>query len=271
MNIKFDFSGKTVIVTGSAGGIGKAIASSFSESGAKVIIADYNEKLGKETAKEISAKTGNHAEFIYVDVTKQSSADALVNEVMDRHKDIDILVNNAGVSGKISGNPLTGTEDSDFDSTYNVNVKGLYHMCKSIYDIFKNKKSGKIVNMASVAGHSTNLALVHYSVSKAAAITFTRNLALELGPSLVNVNCVCPGYVYTDIYKNAADQFRAKVPAYKDLSGLEICESIAKTNCAMKRLQTGEDIAKAVMFLSSDEAGNITGEILDVAGGFKLY
>lgn len=271
MNVKFDFKDKIVIVTGSAGGIGKAIATSFSKAGAKVIVADYNEKAGKKAAEEIFAETGKLVEFMYVNVVEQSSTDKIVKSVMERYGDIDILVNNAGVSGKISGNPLTGTDDSDFDNTYNVNVKGLYHMCKSVYDLFKSKKSGKIINVASVAGHSTNIGLIHYSVSKAAAISFTRNLALELGPSLVNVNCVCPGYVYTDIYKNAADQFRAKVPAYKDLSGLEICKSIAKTNCAMQRLQTGEDIANAVMFLSSDEAKNITGEILDVAGGFKLY
>lgn len=271
MNIKFSFTDKVALITGSAGGIGKAIASAFSQAGAKVIVADYNEKLGKETAKEISANTGNLVEFMFVNVIEQSSTDEVVKNVIEKFGDLDILVNNAGVSGRISGNPLTGTDDSDFDNTYNVNVKGLYHMCKSVYDIFKNKKSGKIINMASVAGHSTNIALVHYSVSKAAAISFTKNLALELGSSLVNVNAVCPGYVYTDIYKNAADQFKAKVPAYKELSGLEICESIANTNCAMKRLQTGEDIANAVMFLSSDEARNITGEILDVAGGFKLY
>lgn len=271
MNIKFDFTDKIVIVTGGGGGIGKAIAREYNKAGAKVVIADYNEKLGTEAASEISAETGNSAEFIFVDVTKQSLADAVVAKTLEKFGDIDILVNNAGVSGKISGNPLTGIDDSDFDSTYSVNVKGLFHMCKSVYNLFKNKKSGKIINIASVAGHSTNLPLLHYSASKAAAITFTRNLALELGPDHVNVNCVCPGYVYTDIYENASQQFREKIPAYKDLSGLEICEAIANNNCAMKRLQSAEDIAYGVMFLSSDEAKNITGEILDVASGFKLY
>lgn len=267
--IKFDFSGSTVLVTGGAGGIGKGIALGFGRAGANVVIGDMKKEDGLATAAEID-QAGGHGLFVELNVADQDSVNAYVQAALDKFGSIDVLVNSAGVSNRIFGDPFTDLVDEDFDRTYSVNVKGMVHTARSVYDMFRNRGSGRIINVCSVVGHSTNPLNVPYAVSKAAALNLTMNLAKELGPFQVTVNALCPGYVYTPMYENAAPAMIAKLPNLKGCSGKEMVAFFAKSNCAMKVEQTTEDMANGALFLASDGARNITGLVLDVAGGYKI-
>lgn len=267
--VKFDFSGSTVLVTGAAGGLGRAAAIGFGRAGANVVVGDMKKEAGLETVALIE-KAGGKAVFQEVNVTDQQSVAEFVNAGIDAYGTIDILVNCAGVANRVFGNPFTELQIEDFDRTYAVNVKGMVNTCQAVYDLFRNRGSGRIINICSTVGHSTNLLTVPYAVSKAAALNLTLNLAKELGPFGVTVNAVCPGYIYTDIYENAKDAFVAKVPSLAGMTGKEMVDSFAKGSCATQKVQTAEDVANGIMFLASDIAEAITGQWLDVAGGYKL-
>lgn len=275
MSITFNYSGKTVIVTGCASGIGRAIAVGYGSAGANVVVADINSEGGKETVRIIQDNNGN-AVYIPLDVTDEESVSKMVNESIDTYGKVDILINNAGVVGSIKGYPLTGMTSEDWDKNYKINLRGLFYSCKKIYDIFKNQNHGKIVNVASISGKTgdkTDLALMEYSCMKSAAIHFTQLLSKELGPYNINVNCICPGFVYTALYENAAPLLQEKYPEIlpKELTAKEVVEKFSKEWCALERSQTPEDMANAVMFLTSDEAQNITGQAINVCGGCESH
>lgn len=269
MNIQFDFSGSAAVITGAAGGIAKGVAQAFAAAGAKLVIGDIKENDGRATVQELR-DLGADAVFVKTDVTSQQSTDALIGEALERFGKLDILVNGAGSAGRFIGNPITRTDDSDFESTYRVNVMGIYHTMKSCYDHFSGRREGKIINITSVVGHSTNPAIPHYAASKAAAINLTLTLAKELGPHNVKVNTICPGYIYTPMYENAVDGIQTVYPSFTGLTGEQMVEQFAKANCCLGRPQTVEDLAKGVLYLASDAGDNITGIVLDVAGGYKL-
>ena len=267
--IQFDFTGTTVLVTGGAGGIGKGIALGFGRAGANVVVGDMKKDDGLATVAEIE-KAGGHGLFVELNVTDMDSVTAYVQAALDKFGSVDVLVNSAGVSNRIFGDPFTDLLDEDFDRTYAVNVKGMVHTTRAVYDMFRNRGYGRIINVCSVVGHSTNPLNVPYAVSKAGALNLTMNLAKELGPYQVTVNALCPGYVYTPMYENATPAMLTKLPALKGYTGKELVAHFAKLNCAMKVEQTPEDMANGAMFLASDGARNITGLVLDVAGGYKI-
>lgn len=268
-HISFNFSGATVLVTGGAGGIGKGIALGFGAAGANVVVGDMKKEDGLATVAEIDA-AGGHGLFVELNVTSQASVDAFVRTAIDTFGSVDVLVNSAGVSNRIFGNPFTDLVDEDFDRTYSVNVSGIVHTVRAVYDLFRTKGAGRIINVCSVVGHSTNPLTVPYAASKAAALNLTVNLAKEMGPYQVTVNALCPGYVYTPMYENAAPAMTAKLPSLAGFSGKELVAHFSKLNCAMQCEQTTEDIANGALFLASDGAKHITGLVLDVAGGYKL-
>lgn len=268
-HVAYDFKNEVVVITGAAGGIAKAIAKGFTDAGANVVIGDMKEEAGYATAKELSEGKGN-ALFIKTDVTDQESVDGLVKLALDTYGKIDILVNGAGVCNRNFGNPFTDLPDSDFDFTYRVNELGIVHTVRAVYDTMIAQQKGRIINLSSTVGHSTNILNMPYAISKAAALNLTVNLAKEFGPHGITVNAICPGFIYTDIYENAAPLMKKKNPAFEGMSGAEIVKFMAKINCASQKEQTVEDIAYAALFLASDEANAITGEALDVAGGYKL-
>ena len=267
--IRFDFQDEVAVVTGASGGIGKAIAAEFAAAGAYTVIADLKKEEGEQTVSELTAD-GYQAVFIETDVTSQASTDALIREVCSRYGKIDILVNGAGVAGTVFGDPFTDLVESDFVRTYNVNVLGVYHTCRSVFDLFCAQKRGKIINLASVVGHSTNPQNVPYAVSKAGVLNLTMNLAKEMGKYSVNVNAVCPGYVLTPMYEKCAPAMIKKNPSLAGKGAPELVQYFSEMNCALKRPQSPEDIAKGVVFLASDDAQNITGQILDIGGGYKI-
>ena len=269
-NMTFDFSGRVAVVTGASGGIGKGIAQGFIKAGAKVVLGDMKKEDGEKTVQEFLA-LGGTACFVETDVSNEQSAENLIQTAICTYGRLDIVVNAAGVSNRNSGNPFTNFKDEDFDRCYNVNLKGMFHVCKAVYPHFKEQNYGRIINVASSVWDSTNPINVPYVASKAGAVSLTRNLAKELGPFGVTVNAICPGYVLTPMYQNSAPKYTSgSIAALTGKTAADMVDYFSQQNCATKKPQTMEDMANAVLFLASDEMACITGIPLQVSGGYKL-
>ena len=264
MDIRFDFSDKVAIITGASGGLGRETAVQFAKAGAKVVIGDVKVELGKQAAEEIKAD-GGEAIFVELDVTSKESADNIVKTAVDTYGGVDILVNVAGVPGSGSGSSFTELTTEQWDLTYKINLRGQVYCCQAIYDIFKEQKHGKIVNVSSVAGKMAVAQLPHYGASKAASISFTRSLAYDMAPFNVNANGVCPGWIWTPIY-NQNPIFDAKA-AKMNLTARQIFDAMIQHLVPLKREQTEEDVACAIMYLCCEAAKNITAQNINVDGG----
>jgi NAD(P)-dependent dehydrogenase (short-subunit alcohol dehydrogenase family) len=266
MAIKFDFSEKTAVITGAAKGIGAAIAEMFAESGANVILVDMDVENGEKIASKLEEK-GVKAFFRKVDISDENAVDAFSKEILDKFNKIEILVNCAGIGPKDIGPPFLKISSDDVKRVFNVNTVGMLNMCRSFYGNFYAQRSGKIINISSIAAFLQVPMMPQYGASKAAAISFSNSLAKEMGSFNVNVNCVNPGFINTNIYSDALDFKKAVPGAFEDCNtSTEVVEKMA-SGSALKRTQTPEDIAFAVLFLASDEAKNITGQCLNVDSG----
>lgn len=265
-----DFAGKIVIVTGAASGLGRATALGFGNAGAKVVVADKKAEEGNKVSSEIKEK-GTESIFVETDVTSEESVKNMIDTVLNTFGGLNILVNNAGTGGPHLGKPFTRTEAIDWDTSYKVNVRGTFYSCKAVYDMFIKQGHGKIVNVASIAGKTGDPVIPHYSASKAAVINMTQTLARELAPYNINVNCVCPGLIYTPIWKGLGYLLGKTYPEeYPNMNPREVFLANIDKLVPMKREQTEEDIANAVLFLCSEAAKNITAQTLNVCGGAEL-
>lgn len=263
MNFEDDFKNKVAVITGSAGGLGKETAVRFASAGAMVVICDVKSEQGKKTAEEIVANGGTAA-FMPLDVSRAEPVMALVKDVVDRFGGVHILVNSAGVTGR-GFKGFDKIDVSDWDLTYQVNVRGTANCCRAVYPFFKNQRAGKIVNVASIAGRMPTKGLIHYAASKAAVINLTQTLAAELAPHNINVNAVCPGWIWTPIYNES--EALVKLAEKQGISPREVFLRMVKDRCPLQREQTGEDIAHTILFLASEAAKNITGQSINVDGG----
>ena len=266
-----DLNDRVAIVTGSARGIGRAIAGKMAAYGASVVVADLNINDVEMAVKELRADVPD-AEFdsAAVDVTDQDSVDRLAWSVVDAHDRIDILVNNAGIIGAPGWEERDRPDETDWDQVYAVNVKGIARMSDGVAEYMKPRRSGKIINISSHAGRRGGPGNQPYGVSKAGVIILTQGYALELAPFNINVNAICPGSLWTPMWERIAAR---SINMDQHLSGLSpraAFEQSVQQRIPLGREQTPEDIGNLAVFLASDLAMNITGQSINVNGGARM-
>ncbi len=259
---------KVAMVTGGGAGIGQAIALAMAREGADVLVADIQVGAAEAVAQAVR-DLGRRAAAMPADVSQETQVQQAIADGIRQFGHIDILVNNAGVTPGL-GLPFTRQVEADWDRVFNINVKSVFFACKAIAPHFMERTFGKIINLASIAGPLASQTMPSYSVSKMGVITFTRIVAKELAAYNVNVNAICPGLLWTDMWKNIGEVIRATNPAYADLTPRQMFERRVEEWIPLKREQTPEDIAHAAVFLASEEARNITGQALMVDGGVVM-
>jgi NAD(P)-dependent dehydrogenase (short-subunit alcohol dehydrogenase family) len=259
---------KVAMVTGGGAGIGRAIVLAMAREGADLLVADIHPGAAEGTAKQVG-ELGRKAAALPVDVSREGEVQRAIADGIRQFRRIDILVNNAGVTPRL-GLPFTRQEETDWDRVFDINVKSVFFTCKAIAPHFVQRRSGKIVNIASIAGPLSSQTMPSYSVSKMGVITFTKIVAKELAAYTINVNAICPGLLYTDMWKGIGEVIRETNPAYAGLTPRQMFERRVQEWIPLKREQTAEDIGHAAVFLASEEARNITGQVLMVDGGAAM-
>ena len=249
---------KVAIVTGAGRGIGKATADALAKEGAKIAALEISEQRAKESADAIN-KAGGEAIAIRMDVSNSDEIKEAVATVIKHFGRVDILVNNAGI-GQIE-HFLDGNEER-WEKLIAVNFTGLMMLTRAVLVGMAKQKSGKIVNIASDAGILPADKQVVYGAAKGGVVAFTRNLAPEIAKYKVNINAICPGNIETPLFVKGRDLVPDEFKPY--YRGME-------TDIPWGRLGTAEDIAKAVLFLVSDDSDYITGQYLRVDGGVSHY
>jgi 2-hydroxycyclohexanecarboxyl-CoA dehydrogenase len=251
-----DFTGKSVVVTGGARGIGGAIVNAFAQAGADVAIGDFRFDDATATALEISESTGRRVVAIRTDVTSLDDVRGLRDETLRLFGKIDVLVNSAGWDRLL---PFVKTTPDMWDRVIAINFKGVVHTCHSILPHMSERKQGAIVNLSSDTARVGSFGEAIYAASKAAVIAFSKTLAREHARDKIRVNAVCPGLVDTPLIEEMKqDEFTHK-----------ILDSIVNY-IPFKRLGRPEEIASMVMFLASDDASYITGQAFSVNGGLNM-
>lgn len=242
---------KVAIITGSARGIGKAIAATLAQRGCDVVVADLILETAEATAKEIAEASGQKTLAVQVNVSDFASANAMVEQVLAEFGKVDILVNNAGLT---RDKLIMRMEEADWDIVLNVNLKGAFNCSKAVIRSMMKQRYGRIVNISSVSGQAGQMGQANYSASKAGLIGLTKALARELASRQITVNAVAPGFVLTALTQDLSDDLK---------------DAILKAT-PLGRMGTPEEIAYAVAFLASDEASYITGQVLAVDGGMVM-
>ena len=261
--------GKVAVVTGGGSGIGRGIVHCMAQEGADVVIPDIQAANAAQVADEAKA-LGRRAQALETDVTRQADIDRLLATTLQAFGGIDILVNNAGVASP-PGMPFTNNTEADWDRVFAVNVKSIFLLTKALAPHFMERRRGRVINIASIAGPISAVTMPPYSVSKMGVITFTRILAKELAPYNVTVNAICPGVLWTDFWKGLAAYIAETNPAFKGMTPRQVFEKRVNDLVPLGTEQTPEDIGWAAVFLASDQARNITGQALNVDGGTVMH
>lgn len=248
---------RVALITGAGSGIGRAIAKSLAGEGAIVVVTDADLGRATETCTDIG-----DSRAMQLDVTSLESACSVARLVESEIGPIEILANNAGVSTMA---PLWDLTEQEWDFNFDVNVKGVFLVTQAVIPAMMKRKRGSIVNTASMAGKKGVPLLAHYAASKWACIGLTKSAAVELGPYGIRVNCVCPGYVATEMQERELEWESAA----RGLTVDEVrAEYISKT--PLGRMETPEDVARVVTYLASDDAEFLTGADIDITGGANL-
>lgn len=241
---------KVAIITGAGSGIGKETALLFAKEGAKVVVADINEKTGMETVEEIRI-SGGEAIFVPLNVTKRELVKEAVGKTLQKYDRIDILINNAGI---VQDALLIKMTEEQWDRVIDVNLKGTFNCIQAIVEIMARQGAGVIINTSSVVGLHGNVGQANYSAAKAGLIGMTKTLAKELGKKGVRVNAVAPGFIMTPMTANVPEKV------------LELM----KEKTPLRKLGEPRDVAYAYLYLASDEAKFVNGAVLSVDGGLVI-
>ena len=244
-------TGKNVLVTGGSRGIGAAIAKEFAARGANVALNYAGSQQAAEETKKAILEMGVSCKVYQADVSDPQAVEEMIKAAEEEMGPVNILVNNAGIT---RDSLFMRMKESDWDQVMSTNLKGVFNCSKALIRGMIKRKTGKIINITSVVGLSGNIGQTNYAASKAGVIGFTKSLALELASRNIQVNAIAPGYIGTDmtdnIPENVKEEMIKKIPAGK--------------------IGRPEDIAKAVLFLASEDADYITGQVLSVNGGMYL-
>jgi len=246
----FDLAGKLAIITGGSRGLGKAIALGFAKFGSNVVIADILEEEAKGTVKEIE-KLGRKSLFVKTDVSSQKDVDNLVKKTLEKFGKIDILVNNAGI---YRATPMESAGEEEWERIMDVNLKGQFLCAKAVGEVMIKQKSGKIVNIASIAGEFAFGQSVAYNSSKAGIILLTKTLAIDWAKHNIQVNAIAPGVFET--------------PMTSGLLKDEGFKGTIKSRVPLGRSGEPNELVGTAVFLASDASSYVTGSVITVDGGW---
>jgi 3-oxoacyl-[acyl-carrier protein] reductase len=244
-------TGKTAIVTGGSRGIGRAVSVALAKAGANVAIIYAGNTAAAEETKKLVERCGAKAELFQCDVADEASVASMVKTVKKDFGSIDILINNAGIT---RDGLLMIMKEEDWNAVLQTNLTGVYHCTKAVSRIMMKQKAGAIVNLTSVVGETGNAGQANYAAAKAGVIGFTKAVAKELASRHIRCNAVAPGYVETDMTAFLTEEGK---------------DAMLKT-IPLGRPASADDVAQAVLFLASDEASYITGQVLNVDGGMVM-
>ncbi len=275
--------GKVAVVTGGGAGIGRGIIHCLAEEGADIAVVDIDIASARKAADELKSFNVKTMAFA-ANVTENAEITRLLPQILAAFGCIDILVNNVGGESRFyfekPGQPYT--EEQEWDDTVKLNLKTSMMMCHALMPYLVKQKSGKIINIASIGGRpqfgSANRGggpaptefgpMMSYCVSKAGLIQFSRMLALQLASYNINVNCICPGILYTPLYERSFPRRQQMTPGAEGLSAREFFDKyVIKPVVPLGREQTPEDIGRTVVFFASEESRNITGQAINIDGG----
>jgi len=241
---------KVALITGGARGIGRAIAMAFAREGADIVIADINQEEAEKTAGDIEA-LARKSLAIQMDVTDYAKVEEAVNKILDKLGKVDILVNNAGIT---KDGLLLRMNEADWDAVINVNLKGTFNCTKAVAKPMIKQRSGKVINIASIIGIIGNAGQANYSASKAGIIALTKTAAKELASRNINVNAVAPGFIQTEMTARLPEDIKQKM----------------REDIPLDRFGSPDDVAAVCLFLASEEANYITGQVIVVDGGMVM-
>ena len=240
---------KTVLITGGSRGIGKAVAIKFAEKGNQIIINYVSEKTDTEKLKNELLEAGaKDVLLIKADVSNSEDVKNMVKESIEKFEKIDILVNNAGIT---KDNLLMRMSEEVFDKVIQINLKGTYLVTKEVTKYMMKKRSGSIVNLASVVGVAGNAGQCNYAASKAGIIGFTKSIAKELASRNIRANAVAPGFIETDMTNVLKEEIKENI----------------NSQIPLRRMGSAKEVAELVYFLGEDASSYITGQVINVDGG----
>jgi NAD(P)-dependent dehydrogenase (short-subunit alcohol dehydrogenase family) len=257
-----ELSGQTAIVTGAGRGIGRATALELARMGADIVIAELDKTNAEKVAAEIQA-LGRKALVIPTDVTKQADLKAMAEQTKKQFGRIDVLINNAGIYRAAASLDVT---EEHWDAIMNINAKAVFFASQAVLPVMIAQKRGAIVSLASMAGKVGSKTNLPYNASKAAVVSMTKSLALAHGGDGIRVNCVCPGFVETDMWTKVSKEQSA-------LLGMtpEEFTRRRKETVPLGRMETPDDVASVIGFLASPRSGYMTGQALSVDGGLVMH